>query len=74
LTKYPLEIRAEALNEARSIVGQFAEKVRKLPLKKTVFCGETASNFRPKIQDNGAGGTPGKSKHVLKGCVEFIVI
>jgi hypothetical protein len=47
LTKYPLEIRAEALNEARWIVGQFAEKMRKAAIDKDRILRGNGVKFPP---------------------------
>ena len=51
LPKYPLEIRAEALNEARSIVGQFAEKIRKAAIEKDRILRGDGIKFPP--EDTG---------------------
>ena len=51
LPKYPLEIRVEALNEARRIVGQFAEKMRKAAVKKDRILRGDGMKFPP--EDSG---------------------
>lgn len=51
LTRYPLEIRAEALNEARWIVGQFAEKIRKTAIEKDRILRGDGIKFPP--EDSG---------------------
>src|SRR6266404_2920655 len=60
LTKYPLEIRAEALNEARSIVGQFAEKMRRAAIEKDRILRGDGIKFPPEDAGHWRGWHSGE--------------
>ena len=67
LKKYPLEIRAEALTEARWVVGQFAAKIRKAAIEKDRILRGNGTEFPP---EHDAGRWQGCHTGDIEGRVE----
>ena len=67
LKKYPLEIRAEALTEARWVVGQFAGKIRKVAIEKDRILRGNGIKFPP---EHDAGRWQGCHDGDIEGRVE----